>query len=319
MFPFRPARIVAALAACTQSAGVLPAGAQEILTTGPLTNQDSYVPSPSSKASSRLLLPAGTLEVGGDLVVVMSKPVLGRGTFGGRQLDFSDAALLRLRARHSLGWVEVFTATEVFAKQPEYLDEPFWQASRLGARIPFGEMLASTIVGAVGQQQGYPGLWWQVEPSLGVKPELTRYVYAELSLGTSHRWFSPPPLVVPPVPTYALQELTAGAELAMGRDTGGGWIGVEYRVPFASGPARSQVPAGQAYLEPGPQLSFQVGGVASSDDGWEFFAYYSIIDRGDLLDDNTQLPVFNGGFDQQQLTLGVQYRFGGKRHVEDSW
>jgi hypothetical protein len=52
-------------------------------------------------------------------------------------------------------------------------------------------------------------------------------------------------------------------------------------------------------------------------DGWDVYASLTIIDRGELERPETTLPILDGGFDQQQLTIGVEYRFDPKRRDED--
>jgi hypothetical protein len=60
----------------------------------------------------------------------------------------------------------------------------------------------------------------------------------------------------------------------------------------------------------GTTLGLSVGAWARSrTTGWELFAILTVVDRGELDDPSTQLPILDGGFDQTQLSLGVQHRF----------
>jgi hypothetical protein len=54
------------------------------------------------------------------------------------------------------------------------------------------------------------------------------------------------------------------------------------------------------------------GGVLRVGDNrsWDLYAIYSWIDRGEADRPSTMLPIIDGGFDQQQVVLGVQHRFG---------
>jgi len=66
----------------------------------------------------------------------------------------------------------------------------------------------------------------------------------------------------------------------------------------------------QRSFDMGTTMGLSVGGVAEIEDtGWELFAILTVVDRGELEDPSTQLPVLDGGFDQTQVSLGVQHRF----------
>ena len=57
-------------------------------------------------------------------------------------------------------------------------------------------------------------------------------------------------------------------------------------------------------------LSFQTGEVVSlMQTNWSLFASYAVVDRGDWDRPATQLPILDGGFDQQQAVFGVEYAF----------
>jgi hypothetical protein len=53
-------------------------------------------------------------------------------------------------------------------------------------------------------------------------------------------------------------------------------------------------------------------------DGWNVYTSYALIDRGELDKPETTLPILDGGFDQQQIVIGVEYRFDPKPRREDS-
>jgi hypothetical protein len=62
------------------------------------------------------------------------------------------------------------------------------------------------------------------------------------------------------------------------------------------------------------------GGAALSlhSDGWNVYASYTIVDRGELDKPETTLPILDGGFDQHQVVIGVQYRFEPKPPLDDT-
>lgn len=63
-------------------------------------------------------------------------------------------------------------------------------------------------------------------------------------------------------------------------------------------------------MDPNVRLCLELGGVVSPEDtNWDFYATYSIIDRGSVDAPGSTLPILDGGFDQRQWILGVQHRF----------
>jgi hypothetical protein len=49
-------------------------------------------------------------------------------------------------------------------------------------------------------------------------------------------------------------------------------------------------------------------GVLSLADDWDVWVRGAVIDRGEITARGSVLPILDGGFDQQQLTLGIAYR-----------
>jgi hypothetical protein len=69
-------------------------------------------------------------------------------------------------------------------------------------------------------------------------------------------------------------------------------------------------------VDPQPRLDFHVGTVLSLDK-WDLFAEFAVVDRGDMVDPATRLPVLDGGFDQRQVMFGVTRHISGKRKQRD--
>jgi hypothetical protein len=276
-------------------------GAQEILLTGPMAGQAATRSSPRSQASRSIILPSGYAEVGSELVFLMSEH-----GWQDQAIDFTDMGLARLRARRAFGnWLEFFAGTQLLAKQPSHTDEPIWQGGTAGLRLAFAERYAWVLGGKGGPMLNDAGWWWQLAPSLMVKPEIADSVRFVLALGnaftvldysTSERLFW-------------LEELSAHAEVQAGERGSGGWIAFDYDVPFASSPEPDEPDqATGLHLDPQIRLSFEVGGVVSiQDTGWSMFAAFGVVDRGEWNEPGTQLPILDGGFDQQQTLFGVQY------------
>jgi len=264
----------------------------------------SYVPSPGSLFADDLLLETGVVEVGGEVIFVVTDREL-----AGQAVKFTDLGLLRLRARRTFGpHLELFAATELTVKQPRGLDEPVWQGALGGVRVPFAGRCAAVVSGGGGPLLGRDGHHWEGATSLEYKPRLDQHVWLDLELGTATTGLAFRP---EPAAPFFLEELVASAAALLGDEDGGGWIAVEYRLPYARSPRRlTWDGAGARTLDPGPGLGLTLGGALTLDEhGWDLFAVFSVIDRGDASRPDTTLPILHGGADALELTLGLQHRF----------
>jgi hypothetical protein len=289
------------------------AAAQEVLLTGPLAAapaaSSSSSPNPGAKGSDEFLLPSEQLEVGTE-VVFLTSDARGRQ----REVALTDVGLLRLRARRALGaFLELFIGTELLIKQPEAWDEPIWQSAHGGLLVPFGHRLAMSVQGGGGELFQEQGFWWQLQSSLLAKPAIGRWARFELALGHSITQLD---IDRDPRPFW-LEEVVAHAETQLGERGLAGWLGIDYSLPLASGPDAPNRTSPR-FLDPNVGLSLHVGVVMSpSRSDWDLFAIYSVVDRGDLETPETTLPILDGGFDQHQLTIGVQHRFGSESDRDD--
>ena len=268
-------------------------------------SQEPYVPSPRAQSSSDFLLPSGLVEVGGELVFVTSRRRL-----GGDRIDFTDVGLLRLRARHAVGQhLELFAATHLLAKQPQSADEELWQEGFAGVRSPFGRWFAVELGGGGGPLLEERGYWWRFGSELLFKKPVEDYVRFQLGAGLAATGLSFRPRAAAP---FWFEEVVTHAEVQFGEDEGGAWIGFDYRVPFAEAPTvAARAGSAERTLDVGTTLSLALGAILPVEDtGWDLFAVFAVIDRGELDDPNTQLPILDGGFDQTQLSAGVVRRIG---------
>jgi hypothetical protein len=106
-----------------------------------------------------------------------------------------------------------------------------------------------------------------------------------------------------------VNEVFLSVQAQIGGREGGGWLGFDYAIPLAHGTEQGRV-AEQAEFDPPVRLGLEVGGVWSLRRApWDLFASYSFVDRGELENPTSTLPILMGGFDQRQILFGVQYRF----------
>jgi hypothetical protein len=65
-------------------------------------------------------------------------------------------------------------------------------------------------------------------------------------------------------------------------------------------------------LDPQPRLDLDIGTAVQLSADWDLSADLVILDRGDLSNPATRLPVLDGGFDQVQFIIGVSRRIRSK-------
>jgi hypothetical protein len=160
----------------------------------------------------------------------------------------------------------------------------------------------------------HSGFFWQAEGGAFAKVRVDELVRFELGLTDvfTSLMFDPKP-----GGPFWLNEVAAHAETQIGEQGAAMWLGLGYRLPVASVPG-SPDPLNGRFLDPKVQLSLQIGGVITRNN-WDLYAAYTVIDRGDLRARETTLPILDGGFDQQQLTIGVLHRFPRKRDPAIEW
>jgi hypothetical protein len=75
------------------------------------------------------------------------------------------------------------------------------------------------------------------------------------------------------------------------------------------------------YLELAGEMVFlmsrQSGALSIHADRCDVYASCTIVDRGELDKLETALPIFDGGFDQQQVVVGAEYRLEPRHRQED--
>ncbi|MEZ4462446.1 MAG: hypothetical protein R3E66_22530 [bacterium] len=253
-----------------------------------------------SKTQDWLIAPGGSGSVGGGFTFMTADGDLG-GVLGTRRLKFTDVVLLGLQSRYSLGGIaEVSLATSLLPKQPSTTDELAWQSASLGFRIGLTDHLLTALSFAGGPTLDQSGGWTSAQLGLGWRYAVNPYMVFDggvhgrgtaLFIEDEAPWFG---------------EVATNVQLVLPNPgIAAFWCGVEFTFPVASN-ATTSLP-----IDPQTRANVMVGGVLSFVDDWDIYATYAFIDRGDLVDPATTLPILDGGFDQQQLTVGVAYRFEG--------
>ena len=310
-------RAVALALGVAVTCGALPAAGQELQLTGPLAgapavSQREYS-SVSSKGDGRIVMPTGHLEVAGEMAFVTSEA-----SPYAQRLALTDMALLRLNLRRSFAdWLELFGGVSLLAKQPSSTDGDLFEGGSVGLQAEFAPGFGALLGGAAGPLFGASGAFYRTGPGLSWKPSVSRYLRFVLSAGNS--W-----TIVDYRDTasaFWLGEVVTHGETQFGDKSASMWVGIDYAVPFVSRPRASAPDALRGHLDPQVRLNLEVGGALRlGADGWDVYSSLTIVDRGELDRPETTLPILDGGFDQLQLAVGVEYRFDPKRREErDEW
>jgi hypothetical protein len=262
---------------------------------------DEYSGTPRSRATNAITMREGTWTLGGSLSFVTAEepPVEFIGT---DVLRLTDLVLLNVAGRYSLGDVELYGATSLLPKQPRGTDALFWQGARVGLRWGLVEHFALSFATAGGPMLTESG-WWSAG---GVYVEARTTVHSTITfMGTAGASVSG--LFAPGVGStdaFGFSEALVGGEIIL--HAGGFaafWVGVDFHIPVW---ASSDTPSGTApFFDPGTRASVRVGAVLSYVEDWDLYAEYAILDRGEAEAPSTRMPLLDGGFDQQQLVIGV--------------
>jgi hypothetical protein len=256
---------------------------------------------PKKKAETKL-----PWEVGSSLNFITSAASL-----GGEKLAFTDVVLLRLHALMSLGRYDLFMGSDILPKQPSYTDELVWQGALAGMRTTLGDSMAAWIRGQGGPQLGRNGYWLNAEGAVQYRLALQRELFFETSLGWSHSQLSFKQEVDR---LFFVEEVFTRVGLAL-RDPRHGkfaaWLTFDYYLPVISGPDSDDAdPISGGFLDPQPRVNMHLGALGAVTDNVDLFVEYSILDRGDLDNAATTLPVLHRGFDQKQIVFGFMRHFG---------
>jgi hypothetical protein len=263
--------------------------------------------SPRSRAGASMLMPAGSLTVGADLSFLTADAGL-----DGEELRFTDVVLFRPRARYTAGnRVELFAGTTLLPKQPSFTDELVWQSGHLGALIGLGGRLAAFAQAAGGALTDGAGWWAGFDAGVQARKSLDEIIVLQGALGgaSSLLFFDQDT-----EEAFWFAELAAHGEILFQApdEILAGWIGVDYRVPVAHAPDAPD-PLSGGSLDPQPRVNFHLGFALTFLDDWDLFTVVAILDRGDVADPATTLPILEGGFDQRHFVFGLLRRFQTRR------
>jgi hypothetical protein len=284
-------------------------------------DEDDLAPSVVTGESSRshrgvaqdyLVAPSGG-ELTGQMKFLMSEPVFGAG-----DMKFSDLALFGIGGRWSLfSKLELSLGVSFLAKQPSSTDEKPWQSVAGAVRSPIGKRAALQISAAGGHLIGHEGMWTKEALMIEWRKPIMDLVQFDIAGGVDGVSLS-----APNKPSAFITEVAIGTSALFRIPNGhwGAWVGIGYAIPVAF---RGQDPTTELSVDPQPRLDFKVGTVLALTKKWDLFAEYTVVDRGDMEDPATRLPIMDGGFDQRQIIMGVTRHIESKRrgrnHDDDAY
>jgi hypothetical protein len=225
-------------------------------------------------------------------------------------LAFTDVVLLRLTARAVVGKrTEVYGGIDLLPKQPSYTNELVFQGAHVGALVALPHHLAidvradeSALLERAGQAGGgHLGLVGR-----RIEHEILAYE-GELSASWTGLRFDE-------APRAWLAEVNASGSIVFRAPEGAAaaWVGFGFAFPVAHG---GMLP-GAGPMDPQVRSDVRIGAVVSLVKLWDVYAEYAVLDRGDYSAPRTMLPILDGGFDQQQLTVGIVRHFGLDKSVD---
>ncbi len=249
-------------------------------------------------AEEFLVLPDGA-EVGGRL-----RAITADGGLGGGRLKLTDVALLDVHAQWAMArQFELDGAITVLPKQPGTTHEHVLQGGSLAIRRQLMTRTAIALSGSASALQGIPGMALDGAAAVLHKHRLNEIVTFSLEGGVASTQVRA--TGAPDHPSLIEAAGHAAVLVRVPNGIWGGWMGAGYAVPIYH---RGHDPVGLMPLDPQPRLDLQLGTAVQLAPRWDLMLELSLLDRGELSDPATRLPILDGGFDQIQLTVGVSRR-----------
>jgi hypothetical protein len=259
---------------------------------------------PRSYASNSLLLPEDGYQVGATLSFMTSDAKA-----SGQDYRFTDAVLLQPGLRWTIAEdLEFSTSLSLLTKQPASTDDALLQSMDLGVRTALTKNSAAWLRGFGGEMRDELGRHGGVNGGVEARKSIASYAAFQGALGGSYHelFFKEAQKDV------WLSEILLSGKVLFMEPYGkvGAWIGTDFHVPVAGYP-KQEFPDRMTgrYLNPQTRVNFRIGGVVSAVKNWDLFAEFVVVDRGEVEDMSTQLPILEGGFDQNHLIFGIQRRF----------
>lgn len=242
------------------------------------------------------------------------------GATGERAFKFTDVVLFRLHTLISVGRsTEIFGGVDLLPKQPSDTNESKWQTAMLGTRYTIDRHFSVYARGQGGPGIDRDGMWIAGEAAVQTRMHLAeRVLFWESAIGGEYT------RLYPDNDTKLWNtELLVQTGIAIREKHGyfAGWLNFGFHFPLAhAGRMEVAVPGAtpdvtaMRDLDPQTRVGVSLGALIGVTRGLDLFLELSILDRGDLANPTTTLPILEGGFDQRRIVFGFNRRFGSRRH-----
>jgi hypothetical protein len=241
------------------------------------------------------------------------------GATGERAFKFTDVVLFRLHTLIAVGNdTEIFAGVDLLPKQPSDTNESTWQSAMLGLRYTINRHFSVYGRGQGGAAVDRDGMWVAGQAAVQARKHLAeRFLFWESAVGGEYTRLYPKDNA-----NLWNAELLVQTGLAL-RDRRGffaGWLNFAFHFPLAhQGRMAVEVPGATPMstmrdMDPQTRVGVSLGALVGVTRDLDLFVEFSILDRGDLANPTTTLPILEGGFDQRRLVFGFNRRFGSWRH-----
>ena len=236
-----------------------------------------------------------------------------------RKLKFTDVVLFRAHGLVALGRrAELFAGVDLLPKQPSSTDELVWQGALLGARYRFTDLLSGYVRGQGGPGLARDGYWLAGEAALQSNVDIAeKTLFWESALGATYTQLFPDE---PVDKAFWQTELLTRSGIAIREKRGifATWLSFTFHVPLVARPKPgSPDPASGRALDPATRVGVAFGMVLGVSRALDLFLEISILDRGDVDNPATTLPILSGGFDQNRIVFGFNRRMGHRRRAHN--
>jgi hypothetical protein len=250
---------------------------------------------PSDVAEGWIVPPGGTGSLDTQLMFLSASGIA-----------FTDVGITRLHGDYSIkGRLELTGGAELLIKEPSASNEAAFQRGDLAARLRLGQSWAISAGAEGGPLMGGAGKWGEAEAMVSAKSlldELDDTLLLEANLGLAAT-----DLLMDARDPFVFAEIVADAKVELRAPCGmiAGWIGADYHGPIAR--------SAGAEFDPRVRLGFDTGIVYAVAPSWDLYLQFDVVDRGDLKNPQTTLPILDGGFDQRQFVVGLTKHWPARR------
>ncbi len=233
---------------------------------------------------------------------------------GAKALKFTDIVLFRVHGLLSIGRrTELFGGIDLLPKQPSFTDELAWQGALAGVRVGFDKTYSAYARTQGGPGLGRDGYWVMGEAAVQAKLDIAeKLLFWESTIGGTYTKLFPDE---PVSKKFWQTELLAETGIAIREKRGffATWLTFSFHFPLVSRPTDSKPDPDRGSIDPQTRVGVSLGILGGVTRSLDFFFEVSTLDRGDLENAKTTLPILSGGFDQRRILFGFNKRFGTRK------